>query len=80
MAAYLEASFGKANGDAAFIAEALKDIVRAKGLSQVARDAGLSRESLYKAFSGERSPSFETIFDVMGAQEPKFHAKTVRVK
>jgi probable addiction module antidote protein len=51
----------EANGDAAFIAKALGDIARAKGMSQVARDAGLSRESLYKALSGERSPSFDTI-------------------
>ena len=52
MAAYLEACFEEANGDAAFIAKALGDIARAKGMAQVARDAGLSRESLYKALSG----------------------------
>jgi probable addiction module antidote protein len=50
MAAYLEACFEEADGDAAFIAKALGDIARAKGMSQVAQDAGLSRESLYKAF------------------------------
>jgi probable addiction module antidote protein len=49
MAAYIEACFEEANGDAAFIAKALGDIARAKGMSQVARDAGLSRESLYEA-------------------------------
>jgi probable addiction module antidote protein len=43
MAAYLEASIEEANGDAAFIAKALGDIARAKGMAQVARDAGLSR-------------------------------------
>ena len=48
-------------GDAAFIAKALGDIARAKGMSLVARDAGLSRESLYKALSGERIPGFDTI-------------------
>lgn len=48
MAAYLEACFEEANGDVAFIAKALGDIARAKGMTQVARDAGLSRESLYK--------------------------------
>ncbi len=58
MAAYLEACLEEADGDAAFIAKALGDIARAKGMSQVARDAGLSRESLYKALSGERSPGF----------------------
>jgi len=67
MAAYLEACIEEANGDAAFIAKALGDIARAKGMSQVARDAGLSRESLYKALSGERSPGFDTILKVIGA-------------
>lgn len=51
---------------AAFVAKALGDVARAKG-SQVARDAGLSRESLYKALSGERSPDFDTILRVMAA-------------
>lgn len=67
MAAYLEACIEEANGDAAFIAKALGDIARAKGMSQVARDAGLSRESLYKALSGERSPGFDTVLKVIGA-------------
>lgn len=67
MAAYLEACLDEAGGDAAFIAKALGDIARAKGMSQVARDAGLSRESLYKALSGERTPGFDTILKVIGA-------------
>ena len=67
MAAYLEASFEEADGDAAFIAKALGDIARAKGMTQVARDAGLSRESLYKALSGDRSPAFDTILKVIEA-------------
>ena len=67
MAAYLEACFEAANGDAAFIAKALGDIARANGMTQVARDAGLSRESLYKALSGERAPDFNTILRVMNA-------------
>lgn len=67
MAAYLEASFEEVSGDAAFIAKALGDIARAKGMSQVARDAGLSRESLYKALSGERTPGFDTKLKVIGA-------------
>ena len=79
MAAYLEACFEEAQGDAAFIAKALGDIARAKGMSQVARDAGLSRESLYKALSGERSPAFETILKVMGALGLKLHAQAVQV-
>lgn len=55
-AAYLEACFEEANGDAAFIAKALGDIARAKGMSLIARETGLSRESLYKALSGDRTP------------------------
>ena len=77
MAACLEASIEEANGDAAFIAKALGDIARAKGMSQVARDAGLSRESLYKALSGERSPGFDTILKVIGALGLKLHAEAV---
>jgi probable addiction module antidote protein len=75
MAAYLEASFEEANGDAAFIAKALGDIARAKGMSQVARDAGLSRESLYKALSGERVPNFDTILKIVSALGLKLHAE-----
>jgi probable addiction module antidote protein len=67
MAAYLEACIEEAPADAAFIAKALGDIARAKGMTQVAREAGLSRESLYKALSGERSPDFDTILKVIGA-------------
>jgi probable addiction module antidote protein len=77
MAAYLEACLEEANGDAAFIAKALGDIARAKGMTQVARDAGLSRESLYKALSGDRSPSFDTIIKVIGALGLKLHAEAV---
>ena len=67
MAAYLEACLEEADGDAAFIAKALGNIAKAKGMAQVARDAGLSRESLYKALSGDRSPGFDTILKVVDA-------------
>jgi len=79
MAAYLEACLEEANGDAAFIAKALGDIARAKGMTQVARDAGLSRESLYKALSGERTPGFDTILKVVGALGLKLHAEAIQV-
>lgn len=75
MAAYLEACLEEADGDAAFIAKALGDIARARGMSQVARDAGLSRESLYKALSGERTPGFDTILRVVDALGLKLHAE-----
>jgi probable addiction module antidote protein len=75
MAAYLEACIEEADGDAAFIARALGNIARAKGMAQVARDAGLSRESLYKALSGDRSPGFDTILKVVNALGLKLHAE-----
>ena len=75
MAAYLEASIEEADGDAAFVAKALGDIARAKGMSQVACDAGLSRESLYKALSGERNPSLDTVLRVVGALGLKLRAE-----
>jgi probable addiction module antidote protein len=75
MAAYLEACLEEADGDAAFIARALGDIARAKGMSQVARDAGLSRESLYKALSGQRAPAFATILKVVAALGLKLRAE-----
>ncbi len=78
MVAYLEACLEEADGDAAFIAKALGDIARAKGMTQVARDAGLSRESLYKALSGERTPSFDTILKVVGALGLKLHAEATK--
>ena len=78
MAAYLEACLEEAEGDATFIAKALGDIARAKGMTQVARDAGLSRESLYKALSGERTPSFDTILKVVGALGLKLHAEATK--
>jgi probable addiction module antidote protein len=74
MAAYLEACIEEADGDAAFIVKALGDIARAQGMTQVAKDSGLSRESLYKALSGERSPSFDTILKVVTALGLKLSA------
>lgn len=74
MAAYLEACMEEAGGNAAFIAKALGDIAKAKGMTQVARDAGLSRESLYKALSGERSPGFDTVLRVIDALGLQLHA------
>lgn len=80
MAAYLEACIEESEGDAAFIAKALGDIARAKGMSQVARDAGLSRESLYRALSGEHSPSFDTVLKVVSALGLKLHAEAAEKK
>ena len=67
MVLYLEACMEEAGDDAAFIAKALGNIARAKGMSQLAKDTGLGRESLYKALSGEGNPSFGTVLKVMRA-------------
>lgn len=75
MAAYLDAWLAEAPDDAAGIAKALGDIARAKGMSQVAKDAGLSRESLYRALSGEGNPSFATVLRVARALGVKLHAE-----
>ena len=75
MAAYLEACIEEADGDAAFIAKALGDIARAQGMTQIARQTGLSRESLYKALSGDRSPSFDTVLKVITALGLKLSAR-----
>lgn len=75
MAAYLDAWLEEAPDDAAGIARALGDIARAKGMSQVARDAGLSRESLYKALSENGNPSFTTVLKVAKALGVKLHAE-----
>lgn len=71
--AYLEAAFE--DGDPALIAAALGDIARAKGMSQIARDAGLGRESLYKALSPEGNPEFATIIKVVHALGLRLHAR-----
>lgn len=75
MAAYLDAWLEEAPDDAAGIARALGDIARAKGMARVARDAGLSRESLYKALSTDGNPSLATILKVARALGIKLHAE-----
>ena len=75
MAAYLDAWLEEAPEDAAGIARALGDIARAKGMTQVARDAGLSRESLYKALGENGNPSFATVLKVARAIGVRFHAE-----
>ena len=63
MAAYLDAALE--DDDPALLAAALGDIARAKGMSDIARDTGLGRESLYKALSAEGNPEFGTVLRVM---------------
>lgn len=75
MAAYLDAWLEDAPDDPSGIARALGDVARAKGMSQVAKDAGLSRESLYRALSAEGNPSFATVLKVAKALGVRFHAR-----
>ena len=55
------------DGDQCELAAALGDVARARGMTQLARDTGLSRESLYKSLSGERAPSSDTLLKVIRA-------------
>ena len=76
-AAYLDAWLNEAPDDARGIARALGDIARAKGMSSVAREAGLSRESLYKALSDKGNPSFATVLRVAKALGVRLHAEAL---
>ncbi|WP_144630941.1 addiction module antidote protein [Bordetella genomosp. 13] len=73
MLLYLEACMEEAGDDAAFIAKALGNIARAKGMAKLAKDTGLGRESLYKALSGDGNPSFATILKVTRALGIRLH-------
>jgi probable addiction module antidote protein len=72
MAAYLEAALE--DGDPGLVAAALGDIARAKGMSQIARETGLGRESLYKALSPDGNPEFSTVLKVVRALGLRLHA------
>jgi probable addiction module antidote protein len=71
IAAYIEAALDE--DDAALLAAALGDVARAKGMTQIARETGLGRESLYKALSPEGNPEFGTVQKVMRSLGLKFH-------
>ena len=74
VAAYLQASLDE--GDTGLIMAALGDIARARGMSEVARAAGLGRESLYKALSKDGNPEFATVLKVVQALGLKLTATT----
>ena len=76
MAAYLDACIEEADGDATFIAKAIGDIARARGMSQIARDTGLSRESLYRSLNVTHQ-SFDTILKVTKALGIHLHAEAI---
>lgn len=64
---YLEACFEEDPGDGSLIRAALNDVARAQNMAQLSRDAGMSREGLYKALSQEGNPSFATVLRVVRA-------------
>ena len=75
MAAYLDAWLDEAPDDATGIARALGDIARAKGMGQIAKEAGVSRESLYRALSTKGNPSFATVLKVTRALGVRLHVE-----
>lgn len=75
MAAYLEAAIEESDGDAGFIAMALGDIARAKGMAELSRETGLGRESLYKTLSSEGNPQLSTVLKVAKALGLQLHVK-----
>ena len=77
MAAYLEAALE--DGEPTVVVKALGTIARARGMSQIARDTGLGRESLYKALSAEGNPEFATVMKVVRALGLKLRAEPEHV-
>lgn len=69
--AYLDAALDE--DDPALLAAALGDVARAKGMTQIARETGLGRESLYKALSPEGNPEFGTVQKVVRSLGLKLH-------
>jgi probable addiction module antidote protein len=80
MAAYLDAWLEEAPDDVGGLARALGDIARAKGMTQVAKETGLSRESLYRALSADGNPSFATVLKVTKALRLRLHACAAAVE
>nr|WP_175041471.1 addiction module antidote protein [Duganella vulcania] len=79
-APYFDACLEEAGDDVAFIAKALGNMARAYGMTQLASETGMGRESLYKALSADGNPSFATVLKVMCALGLKFHVGVVSVE
>ncbi|MBU6439126.1 MAG: putative addiction module antidote protein [Betaproteobacteria bacterium] len=77
MVAYLDACIEDDPGDGSLIRVALGTIARARGMSQLARDTGISREGLYQALSAEGNPEFSTVMKVIRALHLRLHAESV---
>ncbi|MDY0185764.1 MAG: putative addiction module antidote protein [Desulfuromonadaceae bacterium] len=73
MTLYLDACIAEDPGDGSLIRTALGSIARARGMSQLARDTGISREGLYRALSAEGNPEFSTVMKVIRALGVQLH-------
>jgi probable addiction module antidote protein len=73
MALYLDACLEEDPGDGLVVRAALNDVASARGMSQLARDTGISREGLYKALSPSGNPEFSTVLKVIKALGLKLH-------
>lgn len=78
MALYLEACFQEGGDDSAFIASALGNIARARGISDLAAKTGMTRAGLYKAFGQGGNPSFAAVLKVVRAMGLEFHVSPQR--
>lgn len=74
MALYLDACLEDDPGDGSLVRAALNDIARARGMTQLARDTGLTREGLYRALSASGNPEFSTVLKVIKALKIRLHA------
>ncbi|MBB3225948.1 putative addiction module antidote protein [Luteibacter sp. Sphag1AF] len=72
--AYLNACLDEDPGDGSLVRAALGDIARARGMTRVARDSGISREGLYRALSADGNPEFATVMRVIKALGLQLHA------
>ena len=75
---YLQAVIDEADGDPAMVVTALGEIARARGMMQLARETGLTREGLYKTLSAGGNPSFATVMKVCRALGVELHAKVAQ--
>lgn len=79
-AAFIDAVVQEAGDDAAFIAQALGEVARSRGMAQTARASGLTREGLYKSLSVGGNPSFATVVKVLHAMGLRLTVQPVTAK
>ncbi len=77
VAGYLEAIIDESEDDSTAIARALGAVARSRNFSQIARQAGMSREGLYKALSADGNPSLATVIKVSRALGLRMHFETI---